>query len=216
MKTKIFIATLLFFLSCNLFSATIIKIKKLSNFSQKEKERVEFIVKNLEKVINSIEFNHYVKNYSVNGEFRYEWNNNQSNNEIYNKIMEGKEELSASIDYIWDLDLRLRWLFSSNTLAYTSSNTSQITINSRYFKGGADFSIAGTICHEYLHKLGYSHPREYSTVRDYSVPYAIGDICENIYLGSVESSFTSQLNRSSLTECGYFCSLARLFDEYFR
>lgn len=184
MRTTIILWLLIFFLSANSVAQTKIKIVNLGNFSPDQTSRIDVIMNNLEQIINSRDFMERVVNHRINGEFRYEENNNESNYEIYSKIMSGYELLDTNIDYKWTLNLNLKWFFTLRTRAYTYFTKPEIYINSRYYNRGMDAEIAGTICHEYMHKLGYSHSKEYTDIRPYTVPYSIGDICEILYINN--------------------------------
>lgn len=206
MRTTLILWFLFFFLSSSSVAETRIEIVKLGNFSDAQKRRVELIVSNLEKVINSREFLDQVINHRVNGELRYENNNNQTNNEIYSKIMSGQELLDTSVDNKWTLSLNLKWFFTINTLAYTYFDKPEIFINSRYYNRGMDAQIAGTICHEYMHKVGYSHDKKSTNTRPFSVPYAVGDICEMLYINNIGGFVPQEVS------CNVWCRVKRLIN----
>lgn len=209
MKTTITFWLLFFFLSCDLNSATEIEIIRTTNFSESQRQRIDMIASNLERVINSEHFMNQVLAHKFNGVTSYSESNGDSNLQIYLKIMSGYEKLDPNTDNKWKLNLFLKWLFSQSTLAYTYFNSPEIYINSRYFNRGSDASIAGTICHEYMHKLGYEHSKKNTSTRPFTVPYGVGDICESIYVNMIGHNYAAQ------ESCGMICSIRRLLSGYF-
>jgi hypothetical protein len=181
-----------FIFSTYAFSYTKIKIERLDNFSSDQKSRIEKIVDRTEKIINSERFKNEIINYSQNGKKSFENNDGLSNEDVFKKIMAGAEQLQPEENNEWNLHLQLRfrfWIFSSVT-AYTTSSTKIITIYSNYFSRASDSDLAGTICHEYTHKLGFTHDVKATKTRPYSVPYAVGDICSLLYVNE-ESTINS-------------------------
>lgn len=203
MMTKIFLWSLIFFYSSLTYAETCIEVVKARNFSPSAKARMFKIINNLQVAINHDSFKQLVINYKINGVYRYENNNNDTNIMIYEKIMSGSETLGPNIDQKWNLDLNLKWLFSRSTLAYTDFSRPEIYINSRYFGRGLDSEIAGTICHEYTHKLGYSHDNKDTPKRANSVPYVIGSICEMVYANTSYKGIVKQ------DACGLWCRFKR-------
>lgn len=211
MRTTIILWFLIFFLSANSVAQTRVSITKFGNFSDDQRIKIEMIAKNLEQIINSKEFRDQVINYKINGEYRFEENNNESNYQIYSKIMSGYELLDTSLDNKWLLNLNLKWFFTLKTRAYTYFTRPEIYINSRYYNKGMDSEIAGTICHEYMHKVGYSHTKEYTDLRPYTVPYAIGDICEILYINNFNDSYFMKEE-----SCSLWCLFKRYLNGSFR
>jgi hypothetical protein len=210
MRTTIILCLLIFFLSFSSLSQTKIEIVSLGNFNKEEKDKVERIISNTEKIINSQDFMTQILNHKVNGELRFENNKNESNADIYKKIMSGYELLEPIADNKWQLNLNLKWFFGRSTLAYTYFNKPEIYINSRYYKNGYEAEIAGTICHEYMHKIGYSHDQRSTSIRPYSVPYAVGGICELLYINNY-GGFDLKAQ-----ECGLWCRLKRIMNGRFK
>jgi hypothetical protein len=191
----------LLFLFCGtVFGSVTVKLDAAQNFSTVDTYKLHRVLKNLEFVINTSHFKHRVLTYSSMGESKFQ-HTLESNSSVYEKLMSGREILSSSSDGVWNFSLRNRWLFRSNVSAYTYSNDVFIYFNSRYFSRASDAEIAGTLCHEYAHKLGYVHPSRATPSRPFSVPYAVGDICEALYVAGhgVED-----------LDCGLLCSFGRI------
>jgi hypothetical protein len=87
---------------------------------------------------------------------------------IYQKIMASK----------WDLDLRVERHWLCRVKGWTNPGTKTIWFNSCGFAQRTDAGLAGTICHETLHKIGYDHKNANDLM---SVPYSIGNIVSELY-----------------------------------
>ena len=224
LRSFTFLFSLLFFLSANLYSATpapvlplpqtTITIVSIKNFSPQELSRIKNIISNLPRVINSNDFRVFVKENKIDNAYKFEENNNNTNEKIYNHIMSGTEKLSPAIDNNWQLTLNKRWLFSRSINAYTYDYIPEITFNSRYFKSVDDASIAGTICHEYSHKLGYKHDSPNQQKQQNSVPYSVGQMCSylyELYFPIPSHQFNPSLKMVK-EECGLICRFKSLFN----
>jgi len=134
--------------------------------------RLQKIIKVVEKIINSGEFAKKVsgstyKDYYAKG------------GDVIRKIKASNWELDLSVerhceDKICD---NLGWTYPNkktiyfNDRGYTKSDKSK-------FDERSDSGIAGTICHEKMHKLGYDHKKASSLN---SVPYSLGTLCALLY-----------------------------------
>ncbi len=181
MRSKTLLTLLLFFLSAFVQAETKITFEKLSGFSTLDQRRVIKIAQNLETVINSEHFMLLVFSHQYNNEKTFFQNNNETNDQIFYRLMSGYERRNPLPDNTWSLNLRLRSLFSRTTTAYTYPSSPVITISLRYWKKTSEAGIARTLCHEYLHKVGYDHSSSRTVQRPFTVPYGIGGICETVY-----------------------------------
>lgn len=113
---------------------------------------------------------------------RYQFANNKglSNRRIYEKILQGVEVLNPYANNAMDLDVVMYTDLDSIVIGYTRPSTKRIWINSKYFNRNDLADIAGTLTHEWLHKLGFDHERERTKDRKYSVPYGVGSIVREI------------------------------------
>ena len=210
MLRKIIYTLLLLVTTNSLLAKTVITIRSIKNFTTVESKRVERIIFNLQEVINSDTFRYLVYSHNINGQRVFRDNNGESNETIYVKIMAGAEILDHNVDMEWQLDLVKRYIFSRNTLAYTYLTTPEIYFSSRYIKNGDDSSIAGTICHEYMHKLGYFHSKVHTNDRIMTVPYGVGAICELIYTNIFNPM--PFIQEEVVESCDYLCEFKRFLE----
>jgi hypothetical protein len=158
----------------------LLKIKAtLIDFDSTQKIKMENALKLLGEIINSNDFKQRILNHTYLGKKSFKENNNFSNQEIYDSILNGSEEQFVGNNNT--LDLRINLYYSSrNVVGYTYSNKLDIYVNNKYFSKYELSSVAANVMHEWLHKLGYIHAHYYSNSRNYSVPYAIGDIVREL------------------------------------
>jgi hypothetical protein len=145
----------------------------LTNFYPIDRFKLEEAFRIIKKVVRTKEFRDQVINFTYNGERQFVDNMGLTNEEIYQKILEGAEILRPDVNYKMDLELEL-YYSSGNTIGYTYPNVSKIWINRKYFDVYTYSQIAGNIFHEWTHKLGFEHEFRFSESRNASVPYAIG------------------------------------------
>jgi hypothetical protein len=155
---------------------------ELQNFTESQEEKMKEALKRLKIVINSVEFKERVLNHTFNGEKTFHENNGLTNEEVYQTLMDGAEELLPEIDEEMDLDITMYYKRSS-TVGYTYPNTTRIWVNSRFFNGYSYGQVAANATHEWTHKLGYGHSKYNNSSRPYTVPYGIGTIIEDLVDG---------------------------------
>lgn len=162
-----------------------IKVTILStDFTAPQNEKLLNAGKLLERVLNSTEFAQDVldfqysyttgmlwwKNNYISTRFR--WNNGDTNGKILDKILAGNE-LDTGDDGELDCKITL-YTGDAGVLGYTNPNTLKTWINSHFFNQASLADVAGNIAHEYCHKIGYDHEFNYTSLRQYTVPYAVG------------------------------------------
>lgn len=155
-----------------------VSISMSINAPKARKDRIERLVRVVHKIVNSSEFKDRVLGAYWNGKPQF-YGETKSNLEVYQAILNG-QELNTTADGEWDLQIGVEWTRCS-TLGWTYPNTRMFWFNSCGFDKRSDSGIAGTICHEYSHKLGFTHDFKKTPYREYSVPYAIGNICAELY-----------------------------------
>lgn len=133
----------------------------------------------IKQVVATEEFRSRIINHSYGGKKTFVDNGGYTNYEIYRKILYGAETLQRSMDNEMDMEVQLYTAFNS-TVGYTYPSSKRIWVNTKYFNVYNAAQVARNLFHEWLHKLGFKHAVSYSTSRRYSVPYAIGDIVEDI------------------------------------
>ena len=152
----------------------------LRNFLAKDAEKINQAVKILNTVMNSQEFKQAVLSYTFEGEKRFHKNKGMTNQEIFNHLMTGAEDLMPEVDHIMNFDLTLYRSLNpwSKVKGYTLPDTMRIWMNTRYFKRSSwtKYDVAANMAHEWVHKMGFGHAYENNPDRAHSVPYAIGRI----------------------------------------
>lgn len=154
----------------------------LVNFNLEQEAKVLKAVALIKKVISSDEFRERVLNYTYDGKKGFFGNNGMTNEEVYQKILEGAEQMgNTSRNNIMDVELEL-YHQKTNTIGYTYPNTVRIWMNMKYFTRYTPIKVADNLMHEWMHKLGFTHATAWSESRDHSVPYAIGYLVEELAL----------------------------------
>lgn len=151
----------------------------LTKFDPTDEAKLLKAVSIIKKIIRSKEFKERVLNFTYNGKKEFLNNEGLSNAEIYQKLLDGDEELKPEIDHEMDLELEL-YYSNNNTVGYTYPNVLQIWMNTKYFDAYTPSEVAGNVFHEWTHKLGFSHASSYSVARKSSVPYALGYLMEEL------------------------------------
>jgi len=133
----------------------------------------------LKLVVATEEFRTRVLNYTYQGVKRFVDNNDLSNSEIYQTILNGAEKLRPDKNNTMDIEVEL-YTANTNVVGYTYPNVSKIWVNTKYFNSYTAAGVAHNLMHEWLHKLGFGHDSAATASRPYSVPYAIGSIVADI------------------------------------
>lgn len=133
----------------------------------------------IKQVVATEEFRTKVLNFTYGGKKTFVDNGGFTNAQIYQKILDGAETLQNTKDNEMDLEVEI-YTASTSTVGYTYANSKRIWVNTKYFNSYDAAGVAHNLFHEWLHKLGFTHASSYSTSRDSSVPYAIGNIVGEI------------------------------------
>jgi len=149
-------------------------------FSASGRKKIEQAAELIKEVVASEEFKNRVLNHRYNGKKQFANNNGLTNRQIYNKILEGAEQLRPSKDNEMDLDLELYTDNSTNVVGYTYPNTNRVWMNNKYFSKNTPALVTTNMMHEWLHKLGFGHDAKATPQRPYSVPYAVGYIVRDL------------------------------------
>lgn len=156
----------------------------------------------IKRVIATEEFKSRVIGHTYNGSRTYVDNGGFTNEQIYQKILDGAETLNKVTDNEMDLTMEMYYAANS-TVGYTYANVSKIYANTKFYNNYSASTITGNMTHEWLHKLGFRHASSYSVSRDSSVPYAVGyimrDIAANIKLEEPTPEFFTAPAGLSLT-----------------
>lgn len=151
----------------------------LYNFDPVDEEKVYKAIEIIKKVIASKEFRNKVLNYTYDGQKQFVDNKGLTNAQIYQILLDGKEDLRPVIDHEMDLELQLYYSWTS-TVGYTTPGELRIYMNTKFFDNYTPAEVAGNVFHEWTHKLGFTHDSSYSVRRDSSVPYAIGYLIRDL------------------------------------
>lgn len=152
---------------------------KTINMTSSQEAKIQKAEQKIKDVIASEEFRKRVLNHTYNGRKTYVDNGGLTNLQIYNKILDGAEKLKPSKNNTMDLGIKT-YYESSNTVGYTTPSITYINMNTKYLNKYSSTNVTRNMMHEWLHKLGFEHAVNYSKSRDYSVPYAIGKIMEEL------------------------------------
>jgi hypothetical protein len=149
------------------------------NFSSSQEAKIQSAEAKIRKVIGSEAFRTRVLNHSYGGVKKFVDNDGLTNLQIYNKILKGAEKLKPTSNNAMDMGVKL-YYENSSTVGYTMTSSSNINMNTKFFNSYTSTQVTRNMMHEWLHKLGFGHAVSYSTSRDYSVPYGIGRIMEEL------------------------------------
>jgi hypothetical protein len=145
----------------------------MKSFSKEQEEKILKAADLIKKVISSEEFRDAVLNHEFQGKRTFSDSENLTNEEIYQKIIAGSEELNPGNNNAMDLNLVL-YTDKSNVVGYTYPRSKQVWMNSKYLNKNTPAKVTANMMHEWLHKLGFKHAVERTPERAFSVPYAIG------------------------------------------
>ncbi|WPU67135.1 hypothetical protein [Peredibacter starrii] len=151
----------------------------LYNFEVADEDKVHKAFEIIKKVVGSKEFRSRVINFTYQGKKQFVDNKGMSNAEIYQAVLDGREDLRPEVDHEMDLELELYYSWRS-TVGYTTPGALRIYMNTKYFYPYTPAQVAGNVFHEWTHKLGFDHDANYSVARDSSVPYALGYLMEEL------------------------------------
>lgn len=132
----------------------------------------------IKKVVASTAFRDRILNFTYNGQKAFV-DTTKTNAQVYQSILDAAEELIPAKNNTMNMEVETYYT-NNSTVGYTNSGTTRIYVNTKFFDSYQPYNVANNLFHEWLHKVGYSHAYYYSTSRDYSVPYAVGDIIEEL------------------------------------
>lgn len=152
---------------------------KLIDFNSAQESKIHEAAELITKVVTSDKFRMGILNHEFEGQKSFADNHGLSNEEIYQKILAGSEELAPGIDEEMDLVL-LTYHEDAITIGYTYPNTRNVWMNRKYLDRYGPVEVTGNMMHEWLHKLGFGHELKHSSKRRYSVPYAVGYLMQKL------------------------------------
>lgn len=152
---------------------------EMVNFSLEQEEKMDKAIEIIKLVVATEEFRNRILNYTYNGQKQFVDNGGYSNGQIYQIILNAAERLQPTKNNQLDAEVELYYA-ATNVVGYTYPNTNRIWVNTKYFNSYTAAGVAHNLFHEWLHKLGFTHATTWSSSRDSSVPYAIGNIIGDI------------------------------------
>lgn len=160
-----------------------------NNFNISEIQKIKKASTLFCECLNSPEFEHFIKNFYWEKTFYsgfWWWKRSHFKGghsfrlapmtriDVYNTIINASETLNGEVDNEIDVSVILDKRRNKRVLGYTYSNTPSQWIYNFFFRNGEVSDIAGNICHEWLHKLGFTHEYKGNPLRAFTVPYAVG------------------------------------------
>ncbi len=159
-------------------------INSAKNFNDTQAAHLEASRDLLERIVNSEEFKQRVLHFTYQGQETFVQNNGLSNLQVYNKILEAAEQLPTPTEanHVIDLSVQLYTssYFGRNVVGYTDPSVPTIFMNTYFYNSATPGNSAGNMMHEWMHKIGFDHDYNSTARRPYSVPYAIGDIVDQM------------------------------------
>lgn len=152
----------------------------LSGFSESHKEKIQEASELIKEVIATQEFKDKVLGYTYKGKRQFSDNNGLTNEQIYQKILEGSEKFTPGKDNQMDLFLKSYSDKGSTTVGYTYKTVKQVWMNTKYLSMYPAHKITTNMVHEWLHKIGFTHDVDKTAKRPHSVPYAVGYIVRDL------------------------------------
>lgn len=149
------------------------------NTSLAQEEKFQKALEIIQKVVATEEFRTRILNHTYNGKKTFVDNDGFTNAQIYQKILDGAETLQPAKNNIMNMEVEVYYA-NNSTVGYTYPSSKRIWVNTKFFNSYTAAGVARNLFHEWLHKVGFSHATSWSTSRDYSVPYAIGDIVQDL------------------------------------
>jgi len=146
------------------------------NYKKLELEKLKESARLLEIIFNSEEYREEVYNFTSFGKREFQYSRDETNEQIYFKIMWGAEILNSHFDREMDLIVKMYHAPFSKTVGFTYWDEPTVYTNKKYHRKFTPCEIASNLTHEWMHKLGYTHSEKWEERRDLTVPYGHNDI----------------------------------------
>ena len=166
-----------------------IKVIKTKNYSEIQIQKINNAIKKMEKVLNSKVFKYQVLAFTIQGKTGFSYKKNwfstfekYNNDHIYYFIMNPNKEIAADETATIELYLSLDSVHVGKTKEKELPEEYWVHTDQLFFESATESQLAGHFAHEWCHKLGLSHSRYkwQDPNREYSVPYAIGNLVETL------------------------------------
>jgi hypothetical protein len=150
------------------------------NYKKPELQKLNQASLLLEDVFNSEEYREEVLNFTSFRRKAFQYNRDQTNEQIYLTIIWGAEILDSRFDREMDLIVQMYHAPFSKTVGYTYWNEPTVYTNKKYHRRFTPCEVASNLVHEWMHKLGYSHSVKWEEKRDFTVPYGHNEIIKKL------------------------------------
>ncbi len=166
-----------------------VKIIKTQNYSEIQLQKISNAVKKMEKVLNSKVFRYQVLAFTIQGKTGFSYKKNwfstfekYNNDHVYHFIMNPNVEIAKDKTATIELYLSLYSGDIDKTKGKGLPEEDWVHTNQMFFEAASESQLAGHFAHEWCHKLGFCHSRYkwQDPNRQYSVPYAIGNLVETL------------------------------------
>ncbi len=105
---------------------------KLFDFEAEDEVKVEKAFEIIKKVVASKEFRNKILNFTYQGKKQFVDNGGKTNAQIYQMLLDGREDLKPEVDNQMDLELQLYYSWRS-TVGYTTPGELRIHMNTKFF-----------------------------------------------------------------------------------
>jgi hypothetical protein len=160
-----------------------VQVLETYNYSQRQLQRLSRMTELMRQALNSEALRDYVLNHTYRGRKTFSDNEGLTNEQIYERIRQAREELFENQDHVAEFRSELYYT-RRNTVGYvTPAWPSWIMTNTKFFNPWSDADVSGHLAHEWLHLIGFSHYQAFTG----SVPYDVGDEVSRIATGLARS-----------------------------
>lgn len=162
-----------------------VNLASCSGFNPEQQKTLESALAKFQTVMNSDELRDNIINFSCSLGSQFEDNSGLTNQQVFEKLYAAEEVYKAGVDYSADLYLflvkkRRPWFSLHPAIGFGRPLQKEIYTYTWWFDGIKDYEYAGHIAHEWSHKVGFDHSFNPTPTRDFSVPYAFGNIIEDL------------------------------------
>jgi hypothetical protein len=162
-----------------------VNIAATTGFSADELQKVHAAQHTLNRILNNDKFKERVLRFTTDGLFRFHYRKSflgnwidkpYSNQQVYEIVTQ------SGNSGIKPIELNLQMLPGGNVeqLGFTNPDTHLIYTYRNWFNSLTISQYASHLAHEWCHQLGFNHDSKPNDKTDFSVPFGIGKITENI------------------------------------
>lgn len=166
-----------------------VNIKSL-NYNDNQKSKLKSASEIIKKIFNSVEYKNEVINFTFKGEKKFHENQNKTNEQIYKHLISSAEILIPAENNQMDLTVKMYYSWK-NTVGYTYPSDMIVYTNSKFYNKFSPCEVASNLVHEWTHKMGYTHSKQWNKDRDFTVPYGHNTIIEKLCPLALENKLTA-------------------------